>query len=447
MPVIVQTGRKPRVVSQGPVLPSWDTPDEKIIVASDAGATDNFGLAQTTEGAAAGSVFLTRNEQYLFVSAVNNDVTETDQGRVYVFERGCIDGEWTEIQIIDEPETPIFSQRLGTNLAASYDGTHLLIGTSAAKFHYFKRVGSPGLWVHQQTIDDHEATPKSFGQTVDISDDGTVAILGNQGFDGGATSSGKAYIFNRDDAGSPGPWSLTQDLNTPTPITNGRFGGNFALAPDGTHLIIGQPEQAAQQGQAFVFDNTSGSPPGEWTHTQTLSGSVAHSNRRFGRGKISMSADGNTAVIPAAHLTVDATSFVGGGFVYTRSGGTWTEQQVIDPSDATSFSFGILGDWSSMAISNSGNTIVGGAANQTTGGQASNGAVYIWSGAIGSQTQQVKLLPSTAESGQYFGRSVAMRADNELFAAGHGRSVTAGDQGVVYQITTFPVVACGSPPI
>lgn len=408
----------------------WASPTQNIIVASDAAANDHFGDAQNTETAAAGSVFLTRNGQYLFISAVDNDDTFTDEGKVYVYEK--LAGTWTEKQIISNPSSSANGEQFGKNISASSDGTHVLIGTSASEFHYYELV--TGTWTFRQTVADHETTPANFGGSVDISDDGTVALVGNfsfnqttaEGYPSNVTAAGKAYIFTR----SGVTWSLDKELDSPSPILNGHFGGNFSMSPDGTHAIIGQQEASASSGNVYAFEDT-----GTWGLSQTLTKSTSHNNMRFGMGKPAMSSDGNTVVVAAAWMTLSATTFVGGAFVYTRSGGVWTEQQLLQPSDGTSFAFGTMGDGSATSISNDGGTVVIGAPAQTTGGQASNGSAYVWLGSPGSYTENSKILPSTAEASQEFGKATAVRNNNEIFVSGGQRTVTATDQGVVYAIT------------
>lgn len=409
----------------------WSLATDALIVASDGVTGDKFGLAHNAEAGSSGSVFQTRNGQWLFVSAPENDVTYTDQGRVYVYEK--IGGVWTEDQIIDDPSPTAAGVRFGQNLAASNDGTHLLIGSANNEWHYFELV--TGTWTHRQTVTTPDAAPNNFGGTLDISDDGTVAIIGDYGFSqttaegypSNLSGTGKAYVYNR----SGTTWSHSADLDPGSRLFNGRMGGSISLAPDGTHAVIGQPEQAASDGTAYAFALTGGSPGG-WTQTQELSHTLTYNNLRFGRGKSAMSADGNTIIISAQGLVDGAATFVGGGFVYTRSGGTWTEQQILQPSDGASFAFGLAGDYSSTSISNDGSTVVIGAYLQTTSGQAGNGAAYVWTGTPGSYTENAKILPSTTENGQNFGRATAIRTNNEMFIAAAQRNVTFSDQGAVY---------------
>ena len=152
---------------------------------------------------------------------------------------------------------------------------------------------------------------------------------------------------------------------------------------------------------------------------------------RFGRGKIAMSANGNIAVVPAAEWQ-DGSNFAGGFFVYTRSGGVWTEQQAIQTSDSGSFFLSTLGDNSAMSISNDGSTIVGGAPQQEIDTFTGNGAAYVWQGAPGSYVEHTKFIPSRLAQNQYYGRSTAIRNNNEIFIAGPGIGKTVSNQGIVY---------------
>lgn len=427
----------PVIVTSPYYIPPVDwtqTPTENLIVASDAAFDNEFSIGFNAESASMGAVFQTRNGQYLFVGASNRAVGANDnQGGVYVYEK--IGGVWTEIQLIESP-TAGANDIFGRNISTSADGVHVLIG---GKFcNYFEKVGAS--WVHRQTIPEPEPGFHSghFGKSISMSDDGTIALLGEygysqtltQGYPSNISSTGKCYSYTR----SGTTWSFDQAIDTPSPIANGRFGGNFTMSPDGTHCLIAQPAQPSSPspdnlGRVWAYNRTGGA--GSWTLNHELAKSVTvDPGQRFGRGVSRMTSDGNTIVIGTGNMNENGgagpLTFVGGCLVYTRSGGTWTEQQVLQPP--TLQSSGFAGDISSVSISNDGSVITMGGWNEDSG----KGSCHVFQGTPGSYTESQRLVPSAGETDQNFGRCTQIVNNNELFVGSHQRSVTVTDQGVVY---------------
>jgi flagellar basal body rod protein FlgG len=130
---------------------------------------------------------------------------------------------------------------------------------------------------------------------------------------------------------------------------------------------------------------------------------------------VAVSADGNTAVVGGANDN----SYVGAAYVYTRSGGVWTQQGTkLFASDAVSTALQGALQGSSVALSADGNTAV-------VGGSGDNGKigaawVYIRSGGVWTQ-QGSKLIASDAAGSAQQGTSVAVSAD--------GNTVVVGGQG------------------
>lgn len=167
-------------------------------------------------------------------------------------------------------------------------------------------------------------------------------------------------------------WTLDQIIDPPNLLTNGRFGGQFALAPDGTHLIVGQPEQSATSGRVYAYDRAGG--VGSWTFNHELVNSFSQTNLRFGRGCPAFTADGNTVIVGAAqkHQLGGGLNFVGAALVYKRVGGQWAEAQVLQGSSPQGSD--LFGDLASIGISNDGGTLTVGAFNQDAG----KGAMYVY---------------------------------------------------------------------
>ncbi|HKM87349.1 MAG TPA: hypothetical protein VJX48_01975, partial [Xanthobacteraceae bacterium] len=96
-------------------------------------------------------------------------------------------------------------------------------------------------------------------------------------------------------------------------------GYSVALSADGTTAIVGGPDDNADIGAAWVFTRSGG----VWTQqgSKLVAGDAAGTSVEFGYS-VALSADGNTAIIggPADNGSI------GAAWVFTRSGGVWTQQ-------------------------------------------------------------------------------------------------------------------------
>ncbi|HXD67557.1 MAG TPA: hypothetical protein VNV17_23220, partial [Solirubrobacteraceae bacterium] len=179
----------------------------------------------------------------------------------------------------------------------------------------------------------------------------------------------------------------------------GFFGVSVALSTDGnTALIGGDSDGATSVGAAWVFTRSGG----VWSQQgPKLVGAGATSGAAFG-SSVALSSNGNTALIGGED---DGASGAGAAWVFTRSGSTWTQQgSVLTGAGATpNAAFG-----SSVALSASGNTaIVGGPFD----GSGNAGAAWAFTRANGTWSPLGSTLVAIGEStnGQ-FGTSVALSA-------------------------------------
>ncbi len=101
--------------------------------------------------------------------------------------------------------------------------------------------------------------------------------------------------------------------------TDALQGYSVALSADGNTALVGGPYDNGQAGAVWVYIRSGGA----WSQQGaklTVTDNV--SNARFGWA-VALSADGNTALIGGP---ADNTMFGGAAWVFTRSGGVWSEQ-------------------------------------------------------------------------------------------------------------------------
>jgi hypothetical protein len=141
-------------------------------------------------------------------------------------------------------------------------------------------------------------------------------------------------------------------------------GHSVALSADGNTAIVGAPDDNSSLGAALVFVRTGA----VWTQQGSkLIGSgavVGPSGVRQGVS-VALSADGNTAIVGGPRDAVDPVSgFAGAAWVFTRSGGVWTQQGgKLVGSGATRNAI----QGTSVALSADGNTAVVGGMEETGG--------------------------------------------------------------------------------
>ena len=226
-----------------------------------------------------------------------------------------------------------------------------------------------------------------FGNSVSI--DGDTAVIGAWG-DG--SKNGSAYVFTR----SGGIWTQQAKLTASDGVRSDYFG--FSVSMDGDTAIIGAWGDDSLKGSAYVFTRNGGI----WTQQAKL---IASDGANFDWFGYSVSVYGDTAVIGA----YGDDSFKGSAYVFTRSGGTWTQQNKLTASD------GAASDWFGHSVSVYGDTAVIGA----RGDDSNKGSAYVFTHSGGIWMQQNKLTASDGAANDYFGNSVSIYGDTSVIS-GYG---------------------------
>jgi Divergent InlB B-repeat domain/Viral BACON domain len=196
-------------------------------------------------------------------------------------------------------------------------------------------------------------------------------------------------------------------------VGNGDQGSSVALSADGNTAIVGGPADNSLAGAAWVFTQSGGI----WTQQGTkLVGTGAVGTAVQQGYSVAVSADGNTAIVGGPNNIG-----IGAAWVYAQSGGVWTQQgSMLVGTGAV----GNSGQGTSVALSADGNTaIVGGGGDNSSVGAA---WVYIRSGGVWTQ-QGGKLVGTGAVGDSAQGNSVAMSADgNTAIVGGAGDNSGVG---------------------
>jgi hypothetical protein len=232
-----------------------------------------------------------------------------------------------------------------------------------------------------------------FGDSVSV--DGNTALIGAPEDDDNGEASGSAYVFTR----SNGVWTQQAKLISDDNEYEDYFGCSVAVSGD-TALIgaWGDDPNYDFSGSAYVFVRTGG----VWTQQAKLVADDAWQTDLFGHA---VALDGDTALI-GAYGDDDAGSWTGAAYVFTRTGGVWTQHAKLLADDATDQ--GHFG----YSVALEGDTALVGA----YGGGFNGGSAYVFTRTGGVWTQQAKLQPNDSIFWDYFGWSVALGGDTALIS-------------------------------
>ena len=214
-----------------------------------------------------------------------------------------------------------------------------------------------------------------------------------------------------DNAGVGAAWVFTRTgsewlqqggkLTGATETGEGEFGYSVALSSDGNTALVGGPQDSAGNGATWVFTRSGG----KWTQDEKLTGGGETGSGRFG-WSVALSANGNTALIGG---TAD-NGFHGAALVFTQSGGHWSQQggKLTGSGESGNGQLGY-----SVALDSAGTTAVIGGPEDG----AREGAVWVFKESGGTWMQQgEKLTPGSLEPG--FGWSVALSAEGTTVLVG-----------------------------
>jgi photosystem II stability/assembly factor-like uncharacterized protein len=298
----------------------------------------------------------------------------------------------------------------GTSVSLSADGNTAIVGgyldnSNAGAAWVWTRSG--GVWTQQGTklVGSGAIGNPQQGVSASLSADGNTAIVGGP-FDNG--SAGAAWVWTR----SGGVWTQ----QGPKLVGSGAVGAalqgqSVSLSADGNTAIVGGYGDSGYAGAAWVWTRGGG----VWTQQGTkLVGSGAVGTLPRQGASVSLSGDGNTAIVGG----IGGNGVDGAAWVWTRSGGVWTQQGT---KLVGSGAVGAALQGQSVSLSGDGNTaIVGG-----DGDDNYAGAAWIWTRSGGVWTQQgTKLVGSGAVAGV-----IAVRQGASVSLSGDGNTAIVGGYG------------------
>jgi hypothetical protein len=254
-----------------------------------------------------------------------------------------------------------------------------------------------------------------FGNSVALS--GNTVVVGAQYDDAEATDSGQAYIFNATTG------ALIATLKNPTPAVFDQFGRFVSVS--GNTVVVGaitDDTTAADSGQAYVFDATTGAL------IAILDNPTPARQDWFG---YSVSVSGNTVVVGASG---DDTVATDKGQVYVFDATTGDLIATLDNPSSTSSNDGF-----GHSVSVSGNTVVVGASGDDTGA-ANSGQAYVFNTTTGALIGTLaNPFPADLDG---FGSSVSVSGNTVVVGTRPEIVGAAGSgQAYVFDATTGALIA------
>ena len=259
------------------------------------------------------------------------------------------------------------------------------------------------------------ATGDDFGGAVAI--DGDVIVIGAPEDDDAGSSSGAAYVFRFDGT----DWAQEQKLSAFDADNGDDYG--ISVAVSGDTIIVGANRDdlpgMSRAGSAYVYRFVAGS----WQHEAHLTAQDAAADDRFGS---SVAIDGDTLVVGATHDD-DGLSNAGAGYVFTRSGTVWTQQDKLTADMPTGTNPHV-----GRSASIDGDVVVLGAWQAAPAGQFTVGAAYVFRRDGDTWPQEQKLTASDAADFSQYGQAVSI--SDPVIAVGAPREHAEGpsDSGAAY---------------
>lgn len=293
-----------------------------------------------------------------------------------------------------------------------------------------------------------------FGAAVALSADGNTIAVSAPGESSNATgingdqanitaqNAGAVYVF----AWTAGMWSMQAYVKASNTEAFDRFGSAVALSADGSTPTVGALNESSNatgidgnqadnsapgSGAVYVFTRAAGA----WSQQAYVKASNTGGFDQFG-GAVALAGDGNTLAIGAygeasiansvgGDQANDSAANAGAVYLFTRNAGTWLQQAYVKASNTDANDrFG-----QAVALSSDGNTLAAAAQNEASsargidGNQADNsatnaGAVYLFSRAGGTWSQQAYVKASNTEIDDGFGVAIALSHDGNTLAVG-----------------------------
>jgi uncharacterized repeat protein (TIGR01451 family) len=327
----------------------------------------------------------------------------TDSGSAYIFERDL--GDWNEEAKLVASDGAAYDY-FGYSVALS--GERVIVGAyadddrgaSSGSVYIFERDES-GEWQQEAKLTAGDGSSNDyFGYSVAMS--GNWAIVGAPYDDDQGSSSGSAYIFERDENGD---WSQAAKLTAGDYAYSAYFG--YSVAIDGDRVIVGAYNEDGQEesdvGSAYIF----GYDGNDWQLEAKLIPPDGQYRDYFG---YSVALSGERAIVGAYQDDDRQNTDVGSAYVFKRDGTSWGQEVKLTAGDGAAY------DYFGSSVALSGDRAIVGAYGDDDQGNTT-GAAYVFSRDANGWQQRIKLTASDGAANDRFGHSVAASGYTTIIGA------------------------------
>ncbi|RLA06568.1 MAG: hypothetical protein DRQ51_09060, partial [Gammaproteobacteria bacterium] len=321
------------------------------------------------------------------INGDQGDNSASYAGAVYVFTRAGI--TWTQQAYIKASNTDAYDY-FGGSVALNDDGNTLAVGapytnwTNGSNHYYdigwiYVFVRSDTSWTQQyntRLLNPQYREHDKLGSSVTLSSDGNTLAVGAIGDDSNgsiindsADNAGAVHVYIR----SGTTWSYQAYIKASNAGTDDYFGYSVATSNDGNTLAIGAYKESHTSGAVYVFIRTDIN----WEQQAYIKSS---NNSGYFGSSVALNADGNILAVGATgedsnakgingNQSDNSASDAGAVYVFTRAGITWTQQNYIKASNTgAGDSFGL-----SMTLSSDGSTLAVGSDGEDSNATGING--------------------------------------------------------------------------
>lgn len=366
---------------------------------------ENQGLTQAVD---TGDIFgysVSISGDFAIVGAFGKDVgANSNQGVAYIFSRN---GNTWSLKATLTASDGAAGDEFGRSVSIS--GDYAIVGayrkdvganSNQGKAYIYNHVS--GFWFQQAILTaNNGAAFDEFGTSVSIS--GDYAIVGADGKDFGAVAGqGSAYIFNR----SGTSWNQQAILNATDGAAGDLFG--FSVSLSGNYAIVGAYRKDigvnSDQGRAYIFSRSGIA----WNQQAMLIAADGAFSDYFGY-RVCIS--GDYAIVGAWNKDVGVNSSQGKAYIFNRIGNIWTQQDMLTIND------GAANDWFGASVCIDGDYAIVGATGKDAGTNNGQGKAYVFSRTGTTWNQQVVLNPSDGATLDFFSRGVSISGNHIIIGA------------------------------
>lgn len=377
------------------------------------------------------SVAINDSASRLFVgSDETSGANVAGTGAVYAYTRTL--GWNTASVVVLRASDGEINSSFGSSIAASSDGSTLVVGAPGARVDGLSRVGAAyvfawdpayGTWVQKQKLIASDAgSDDTFGYSVAISGDGTtIAVGANKDNVIPTYSVGSVYLWSHNGTS----WSQQQKLVASDCRPDDNYGCSISLSDDGTILAVGSSGSdssgVANCGAVYCYSRIYG----VWGNEAKITQTTPVTGSGFGYS-VDLNGAG-TALIVGAPLAA-----AGSVHLFTRKSTGWS-QRLTQTANS-----GVSGDryGSSVAISTTGAFFAVGAPRRDIP-TSESGAVYVYYNDGSGWVQTALLVDSLAGVGDNGGWSIAITPDAATIVSGAPLASTSSPTTIQGRVTIF----------